>query len=127
VPRGRLKLREIEGATAELIQYARPDEPAARASDYVIASIPDPAPLREALARALGVRAVVAKRRTLFLWRHTRVHLDDIEGLGAFLELETVITDQSEADARAEIAEALAIRDQDQLACSYVDLVEAQR
>jgi predicted adenylyl cyclase CyaB len=130
VPRGRLKLREIEGAAAELIQYARPDEPAARASDYVIASIPDPAPLREALARALGVRAVVAKRRTLFLWRRTRIHLDDVEGLGAFLELETVITDQSEADARAEIAEAaaaLAIRDQDWLACSYVDLVEARK
>ena len=128
VPRGRLKLREIEGAAAELIQYARPDEPAARASDYVIAPVPHPAPLREALARALGVRAVVAKRRALYLWRHTRIHLDDVESLGAFLELETVITDQSEADARAEIAEAaaaLAIHDEDRLAVSYVDLVEA--
>src|SRR5262249_10395833 len=104
-----------------------PDDPAARASDYVIASVSDPEALREALARALGVRAVVAKRRALFLWRHTRIHLDDVEGLGAFLELETVITDQSEADARAEIAEAsaaLSIGDEDRLACSYVDLVQ---
>jgi len=128
VPHGRLKLREIDGATAELIQYARPDEPTARASDYVLALVTDPDRLRDALARALGVRAVVAKRRALYLWRHTRIHLDDVDGLGAFLELETVITDQSEAEARAEIAEAaaaLGIRDEDRLAGSYVDLVEA--
>ena len=91
-----------------------------------------PCPHREAdaLARALGIRAVVAKRRHLYLWRHTRIHLDDVEGLGAFLELETVITDQSEAEAHAEVAEAaaaLAIHHEDRLAGSYVDLKEASR
>jgi predicted adenylyl cyclase CyaB len=132
VRHGRLKLREIapEGGapSAELIQYARPDESSARTSDYVIAPVADAASMREALARALGVRVVVAKRRSLFLWRHTRIHLDEVEGLGSFLELETVVTDQSDSDARAELAEAaaaLGIRDEERIALSYADLLEA--
>jgi predicted adenylyl cyclase CyaB len=129
VPHGRLKLREINGETAELIQYSRPDATEARASDYLVVPVADPTLLREALARALGIRAVVAKRRELYLWRHSRIHLDDVEGLGSFLELETVLTEQSEADAREEIAAAVAalgIRDEDRVALSYVDLIESR-
>lgn len=132
VQRGRLKLREVrrEGAPpqTELIQYLRPDDPDARASDYLVVSVTDPEALREALARALGVRVVVAKRRELYLWRHTRIHLDVVERLGAFVELETVVTDPSfSADARAELAQgaaALGICDPDRVAVSYADLLE---
>src|SRR6266542_2123352 len=59
VPRGRLKLREIDEAEAQLIQYDRPDRAAAHASDYVVAPMSEPGPLKLALTRALGVRVVV--------------------------------------------------------------------
>jgi predicted adenylyl cyclase CyaB len=127
VPHGRLKLREIDGDAAELIQYARPDATEARASEYILVPIATPDLLRDALARGLGIRAVVAKRRELYLWRSTRIHLDEVDGLGSFLELETVITEQSETEAREEIAAAaaaLGIRDEDRISHSYIDMIE---
>src|SRR4051794_11233272 len=64
VPNGRLKLREAE--TAELIAYSRPDDVGARVSEYLLAPVAAPGPLKEALARALGIRVVVGKRRELW-------------------------------------------------------------
>jgi predicted adenylyl cyclase CyaB len=125
VPRGRLKLREIEGREAQLIQYERPDRTAAHASDYVVAPVAEPEGLKQALTRALGVRGVVEKTRELYLWEHTRVHLDEVTGLGSFLELETVITDQSREEAERECREAqaaLGIGPEELIAGSYADL-----
>jgi predicted adenylyl cyclase CyaB len=130
VPRGRLKLREIEGEEAQLIQYHRPDEAEPHASDYVIAPAADAPALKEALARALGVRTVVEKRRELYLWGNTRVHLDAVAALGSFIELETVVTDQTEGEARREcqaVQAALGIREEDLTAGSYADLIAAHR
>src|SRR5260370_31020786 len=126
VPHGRLKLREIDGGEAQLIQYHRPDATDARASDYVIVPVPVPASLTEALARALGVRTGVDKQRDLYLWRHTRIHLDEVAGLGSFLELETVVTDQTHDEAERECREvqaALEIREEGLVAGSYSDLL----
>src|SRR3954462_654179 len=92
VPRGRLKLREQDAKPAELIAYDRANETDVRASDYQIVLIPDPATLISALTRTLGVRVVVAKRRTLSLWHNVRIHLDEVERLGSFLEFEAVIS-----------------------------------
>jgi adenylate cyclase class IV len=111
VPHGRLKLREwqLEAAPATerdqangtdveageagatLIAYARPDQSGSRLSDYLLSPVPDPAPMREALTRSLGVRVVVAKRRLLYRWGHTRIHFDRVADLGAFVELETLL------------------------------------
>lgn len=91
--RGRLKLREIEGAPAELIAYSRSDESAVRTSDYSIFRTDQPASLREVLSRSLGVTVTVSKRRTLLLWRNVRIHLDRVDGLGEFVELESVVGD----------------------------------
>ncbi|HEY8597822.1 MAG TPA: class IV adenylate cyclase [Thermomicrobiales bacterium] len=108
-PRGRLKLREwhqpappgdtavaatdaeagISGAT--LIAYARPDDAGSRLSDYLLSAVSDPASLRAALERALGLRIVVEKHRLLYLWGHTRIHFDRVTALGAFVELETLL------------------------------------
>jgi predicted adenylyl cyclase CyaB len=124
VPHGRLKLREMEGEAAQLIQYARPDLLAAHASDYLIAPASDPSRLKEVLTRALGIRVVVDKQRDLYLWEHTRIHLDEVAGLGSFLELETVITDQTHDEAERECREvqaALRITEEDLVAGSYSD------
>ena len=129
-PEGRLKLREFGEGAGELIAYRRADGTEARGSDYLLCQVSEPERLREALAFALGTRVVVRKRRRLLLWRHTRIHLDDVEGLGSFVELETVMSGQTDAAARAELEEAAAALGLD--ACepvsgAYVDLLERQQ
>jgi predicted adenylyl cyclase CyaB len=126
VSHGRLKLREVAGTQAQLIQYDRPDAPAAHPSDYVIAPVAEPRSLKDALARALGLRTVVEKRRELYLWGRTRIHLDEVTGLGSFLELETVIADQTQEAAEQECREvqaALEIREEELVSGSYADLL----
>jgi predicted adenylyl cyclase CyaB len=126
---GRLKLRVFADVQGELIAYARPDTHGPKTSDYTITPVPDSDAMRRTLARALGVTGRVVKQRTLFLIGRTRVHLDRVEGLGEFLELEVVLRDgESEALGTAE-AHALLDRlrvDASQLvAGAYVDLLAA--
>jgi adenylate cyclase class IV len=127
VPNGRLKLRETPGFQAELIFYVRDEESASRASDYNLAHSPEADALRGLLARALGVRATVKKRRTLLLLDATRIHLDNVEGLGAFLELEVPVK-EDEAAAKTEIDRLiveLGFSWDDCIRASYVDLIIA--
>ena len=127
VPQGRLKLRQFADGSAELIHYQRADTPEAKASDYVRVPVPDPAALREALARACGLAGRVRKRRWLLLAGQTRIHLDRVEGLGDFMELEVVLREgQPEAEGVA-IAEALmrdlGLQQAERLAGAYLDLL----
>jgi homotetrameric cytidine deaminase len=87
---GRLKLREQTPGDAELIQYRRADAGGPRASHYRIVPTPDAEALKAALDAALGTLVVVEKRRRLLLADHVRIHLDEVEGLGSFVELEAV-------------------------------------
>jgi homotetrameric cytidine deaminase len=93
---GRLKLREEEGAGAVLIQYDRPDEAVARESRYRLTRVEDAEDLRASLDAALGTLVVVDKERHLFLWDGVRIHLDTVEGLGSFVELEGVVAADSD-------------------------------
>ena len=104
VERGRLKLRELSGASAELIYYQRPDRAGPKESRFERTVVPDAPALRELLASALGVCGRVSKRRLLYRVGRTRVHLDEVEGLGDFLELEVEL-EQGEP-AGAGVAEA---------------------
>jgi adenylate cyclase class 2 len=124
---GRLKLRETVGKSAELIAYARDDAAAVRGSDYQLVSTPDPAALRTALAAALGVRGDVIKRRELWLWQGVRIHLDEVERLGTFIEFEAVMAPEEPDEAGhrkvAKLRDALGIKDADLLGVSYSDLL----
>lgn len=135
-PHGRLKLREIraegpDGAITsgvELIAYQRPDASGMRLSTYTVTPVTDAESCRMGLAAVLGVRVVVRKRRGLWLVGATRVHLDDVDDLGRFIELETVITTQPESAAAAEHAHLialLAITPETTFAGSYSDLLMA--
>ena len=73
-----------------LIQYDRPDAAVARESRYRLTRVEDPDDLRASLDAALGTLVVVDKERHLFLWDGVRIHLDTVEGLGSFVELEGV-------------------------------------
>lgn len=87
-PSGRLKLREETCSGAQLIGYRRSDRRAPAASTFRIASLPDPAPVLALLSDTLGVRAIVTKGRRLLWWQDVRIHLDAVDRLGAFVELE---------------------------------------
>ena len=127
-PNARLKLRAFADGTGELIHYERPDVAGPKESRYAIARVPEAEPLRAVLAAALGIRAVVRKRRTLFLVGPTRIHLDEVEGLGSFLELEVVLRPGQElAEGQAVAADLmrrLGVAPEDLIATAYVDLLE---
>lgn len=124
VQHGRLKLRTIreEGRAeaAELIAYVRPDATGPEVSEYRRVIAPDPGELRRALASTLGERVVVDKRRTVHHVGRTRVHLDDVVGLGSYLELEVVLREGEARDAGVREAERL----MGQLGVAAADLVE---
>lgn len=123
--RGRLKLRT--GEVSELIAYRRPDETEAVESTYVITPVPDPESLAEALDAALGTIVVVCKLRRLFLWEGVRIHLDEVEDLGSFIEFEAVLPDAGNlVSARAKVARLraeLGIEDDALVSVGYADLL----
>jgi adenylate cyclase, class 2 len=111
VAHGKLKLREETGSAA-LIRYGRVEQGALDVSDYEIVPVADPGPLRAMLAAALGVLAEVRKQRTLLLRRNVRIHLDRVDGLGAFGEIEAVIAAGETPELyRIEVADILAALD----------------
>jgi predicted adenylyl cyclase CyaB len=124
---GRLKLREIQGGTAQLVEYLRDDVPGTRRSNYRLLEVSEPVLLREMLAAALGVRVVVEKQREIFLLEQTRIHLDQVRGLGSFLEFEAVLADgQSEVEGHevvAKLTQTFGLRPHDFVPTSYADLL----
>lgn len=127
VAHGRLKLREIIGQPAVLIFYQRSDECSARLSAYHLVPVADPGLLKEALTAALGVRGVVSKRREILLWRNVRIHLDEVAGLGTFVEFEAVLGSGADETMSAawleQLSAALEIPAANHLAPSYADLL----
>ncbi|CCH06523.1 class IV adenylate cyclase [Achromobacter xylosoxidans] len=129
-PDGRLKLRVFSDGTGELIFYRRADDTGPKESFYVISPTSSPDTLRDALGLAYGVIGRVRKQRLLFMAGRTRIHLDRVEGLGEFLELEVVLRDGESAEAgMAEARELLAslrIAPEQLVSGAYLDLL-AQR
>ena len=128
VQQGRLKLRILGNDNAQLIYYTRPDQEGPKRSDYHIAHSSDPGNLKRVLELSYGIRGVVKKTRYLYLVGQTRVHLDDVDGLGHFMELEVVMKDgQTDAEGQ-EIAEglmaSLGVERSDLLEGAYMDMIE---
>ncbi len=124
---GRLKLRAFSPTHGELIYYHRNDQEGPKESTYFIYPTTAPDLLREALSLAYGQCGRVRKHRTLFLAGRTRIHLDRVEGLGNFLELEVVLEEGECAETGVKIAEELQARlgiTREQLVSgAYVDLL----
>ena len=128
---GRLKLRKLAPDRGELIHYVRPDRTGPKTSEYTLVPTTTPDRLRDALAAALGTRAVVRKVRRLWLVGPTRVHLDHVEGLGDFVELEVVLApgqapSEGETIAR-ELMGRLGVRSSDLVEGAYADLLLPER
>jgi predicted adenylyl cyclase CyaB len=125
-PAGRLKLRELNPQEGYLIFYQRDDTPGPKRSDYHIAATSDPESLRTMLSQVLGVGVEVTKTRQVWLWENVRIHLDEVDALGSFLELEAVTdgASASESQARVEaLMRALEIGPEHLVCGSYGDLI----
>ena len=127
---GRLKLREQPPESAQLISYSRADASAPRPSLYRIAEVADPSTLAATPADSLGVRVLVEKTRQLLLWRNVRMHVDRVEGLGDFVELEAVASTADGLEAERprieHLTDALGIRDARLVTTGYAEMLEAR-
>lgn len=126
---GRLKLRQFADGSAELIAYQRADDAGPKTSTYLRTPVSDPEGLRAALAAACGLIGRVRKQRRLVLAGRTRIHLDRVEGLGDFLELEVVLRDgEPECDGIDEaeaVMSRLGVRPEWLVQGAYLDLLAA--
>jgi predicted adenylyl cyclase CyaB len=124
VSAGRLKLRRFGDGTAELIGYTRPDIRGARRSEYVKIPVPVPEELLRTFSALFGIRTVVRKRRRLFLYRGSRIHLDEVQGLGNYIEFEVPIPGEAEPEALfEELLGIFGIGREGAIAGSYADLL----
>jgi predicted adenylyl cyclase CyaB len=128
-PNGRLKLRRFADGSGELIAYQRLDARGPKTSHYQVVPCADPEALGAALCAALGVLGEVRKTRRLWLVGRTRVHLDEVDGLGHFVELEVVLGADELATAgereAARLMAALGIDRAALVAAAYLDLIAA--
>lgn len=126
---GRLKLRRID-ERAELIYYERSDAEEPTESQYLKMEVADAATTEAMLSVALDVRGTVSKRRQLYRVGQTRVHVDEVDGLGSFVELEVELAAaqpsfEGEAIAR-ELMKKIGLDESDLVAGAYIDLLEAE-
>ncbi|KAF2349620.1 CYTH domain, partial [Trinorchestia longiramus] len=85
--------------------------------------------IRTLLAASIGVRGEVMKTRHLFMVGQTRVHVDRVQGLGDFMELEVVLReDQTAADGQViagDLMKRLGVQEADLLSGAYMDMIES--
>ncbi len=125
---GRLKLREFPNGQGELIFYQRADKSGPKESFYLISKTQEPEKLREILCLAYGTVGRVQKRRMLYFKGRTRIHVDRVQELGSFLELEVVLDEDENAEKG--VAEArfilskLGVNDEQLIEGAYIDLLQ---
>ncbi|MBN1380410.1 MAG: class IV adenylate cyclase [Deltaproteobacteria bacterium] len=128
-PNGRLKLRVLSPTEGQLIFYRRSDKKGPKESFYLVSPTTTPDTLRESLSLAYGQYGHVRKMRTLFLAGNTRIHLDRVEGLGDFLELEVVLSEGEAIEAgqavAREIMDKLGILPDQLIEGAYIDLLNS--
>ncbi|XP_077270611.1 uncharacterized protein LOC143901861 [Temnothorax americanus] len=130
---GRLKLRKFKDGAAELILYKRPNVLGPKLSTYdkvelnadIVESITN------ILSQAMGVLGIVKKTRLLYIVGQTRIHVDKVDGLGDFIELEVVLKEDQDVEEARDIADNLVrklfIKEDDLIAEAYVDLLNSKK
>ena len=127
VPNGRLKLREgnIEN---NLIFYERTDQPGPKNSHFHLVKVEDAAGLKEVLTKAIGIKVIVQKRREIYYIKNVKFHLDEVQGLGSFVEIEAgnILADLEPAQLKDQCEfyiKEFGIREEDMVEVSYSDLL----
>jgi len=131
VPRGRLKLREVEGTKeTQLIYYEREDVAEPKRSKVFILEVDQLASLQRLVELVLKKRAVVDKKREIYHYKGTQVHLDTVKNLGTFIEFErktgrSITGANRDRKALEELMQILGVRPGDLVKGSYSDMVQA--
>jgi len=127
VRNGRLKLREgnIEN---NLIYYDRSDEPGPKGSHFHLVNIPDAEKLKEVLIKSLGIKVVVKKKREIWFIDNVKFHIDEVPGLGSFVEIEAgnINADVSKEKLQEQCEfylKAFGIKNEDLIKVSYSDML----
>ncbi|XP_006621191.1 uncharacterized protein LOC102674048 [Apis dorsata] len=129
VAEGRLKLRKFEDGSGELIYYKRSNVFGPKLCDYEKVALDENAcsGIANILIESNGSVGIVKKTRKLYMIDQTRVHIDDVEGLGNFLELEVILNDDQDIESGEKIAQDLMskldIKSEDLIANAYIDLL----
>ena len=127
---GRLKLRESSLSGGQLVPYLRPDEHGPKRARYQVIPIEDAAGLKVLLSEILDVHRVVRKRREIFVHENVRIHIDRVEELGEFVELEALYDGSPAAEIEQRrlidyLMKELGIEQSDLLATSYEGMIDA--
>lgn len=128
---GRLKLREgqIEN---NLIYYERNNQAGPKASVFRLVKVEDAEGLKAALTASCGVKVVVSKKREIYYIGNVKFHIDEVPGLGSFVEIEAgnigadLSREQLQAQCQAYMS-ALQISPEDLLELSYSDMILEKR
>jgi predicted adenylyl cyclase CyaB len=126
--RGRLKLRESSLSGGQLVPYLRPDQLGPKRAQFRVIPVEEPESLKALLTEILGVHRVVRKVREIWLHENVRIHLDQVEGLGSFVELEAAYDGSREALPAQQkkvrsLMDRLGIREEDLVDVSYEGLL----
>lgn len=126
---GRLKIREIDGFHYEVIWYDRVDISGPKLSNYTRINLTDAniASFKDIFSKTLGVSGQVNKTRTLFMYGQTRIHFDEVDTIGFFLELEVVLEDTQSVEygenIANEIMKMLDLHNESKIEGSYMDII----
>ncbi|XP_034838081.1 uncharacterized protein [Maniola hyperantus] len=135
VNQGRLKMRIYADDTATLVRYDRDDEEGPKLCDYDLLqfSINESKKAKDLdgiLQKCLGIRGRVVKERRLYMVGQTRIHIDKVQDLGNFMELEVVLRPEQSLEDGQDIARdlqtKLGVKDEDLIQCAYVDLLDGK-
>ncbi len=132
VSRGRLKVRQTDdNPEGTLIFYRREDLPGPKKSEVLLLQLNDVDDVRSILTEALGTLVTVEKVRSVYRWKAVQVHLDEVKGLGGFVEFERKVeAEDEEKEALGEFSSlraSLGIKEEDLVAGSYSDLPLTER
>lgn len=127
VNNGRLKLREgnIEN---NLIYYERSNESGPKSSHFQLVKVEDAAGLKAALEKANGIKQVVKKKREIYYINNVKFHIDEVEGLGNFMEIEAgnVLINKTKEELQQQCnfyLKQFGIKEEDFIAVSYSDML----
>ena len=127
VPQGRLKLREgnIENS---LIFYHREDITGPKKSRVQLYKTQPGSSLKEVLIHALGIKIIVDKKRKIYFIKNIKFHIDQVEGLGSFVEIEAIDKEGNIGEAKLQeqcerYIQKFEILKSDLISVSYSDLL----
>jgi predicted adenylyl cyclase CyaB len=129
VPKGRLKLREVEGEVkAKLVYYDRENSAEPKKSSVFILEISHIKAFKQILNKIMNTEAIVDKTREIYFYKGVQIHLDEVKGLGTFIEFERKTSASPKQQKKdklllEELREQLNISKRELERLSYSDLI----